>query len=81
MLAGGTATAVDLVLADPPYDVGAAEIDAVLAALAAHGWVRAGSVAVMERPAGSAPLSWPAGWSGWPQRVYGDTRLELAERL
>ncbi|KDP05743.1 hypothetical protein MAV100_17715, partial [Mycobacterium avium subsp. hominissuis 100] len=51
------------------------------AALAAHGWVRAGSVAVMERPAGSAPLSWPAGWSGWPQRVYGDTRLELAERL
>ncbi|WP_106825921.1 16S rRNA (guanine(966)-N(2))-methyltransferase RsmD [Mycobacterium avium] len=81
VLAGGTATAVDLVLADPPYDVGAAEIDAVLAALAAHGWVRAGSVAVMERPAGSAPLSWPAGWSGWPHRVYGDTRLELAERL
>ncbi|GAB4896604.1 hypothetical protein MAHJHV29_48570 [Mycobacterium avium subsp. hominissuis] len=29
---GGAATAVDLVLADPPYDVGAAEIDAVLAA-------------------------------------------------
>ncbi|MBZ4619967.1 16S rRNA (guanine(966)-N(2))-methyltransferase RsmD, partial [Mycobacterium avium subsp. hominissuis] len=24
---------------------------------------------------------WPAGWSGWPHRVYGDTRLELAERL
>ncbi|ETB23381.1 hypothetical protein O973_04235, partial [Mycobacterium avium subsp. avium 11-4751] len=56
-------------------------VDAVLAALAAYGWVRAGSVAVVERPAGSAPLSWPAGWSGWPQRVYGDTRLELAERL
>ncbi|ANR92478.1 16S rRNA (guanine(966)-N(2))-methyltransferase RsmD [Mycobacterium avium] len=81
VLAGGAATAVDLVLADPPYDVGAAGVDAVLAALAAHGWVRAGSVAVVERPAGSAPLSWPAGWSGWPQRVYGDTRLELAERL
>jgi hypothetical protein len=25
-------------------------------------------------------LNWPAGWTVWPQRVYGDTRLELAER-
>ncbi|MBD9325824.1 16S rRNA (guanine(966)-N(2))-methyltransferase RsmD, partial [Mycobacterium tuberculosis] len=23
----------------------------------------------------------PEGWRRWPQRVYGDTRLELAERL
>ena len=80
VLAAGTAAAFDLVLADPPYDVDAAEVEAVLAALAAHGWVRAGSVAVVERAAGGAPLNWPAGWSLWPQRVYGDTRLELAER-
>lgn len=72
---------VDLVLADPPYDVAAAEVEAVLAALIAHGWVREGAVAVVERAAGGAPLSWPAGWSVWPQRVYGDTRLELAERV
>lgn len=80
VLAGGTAVAFDLVLADPPYDVDATEVEDVLAALAAHGWVRHGSVAVVERAAAGAPLHWPAGWSEWPQRVYGDTRLELAER-
>ncbi|OBE98656.1 16S rRNA (guanine(966)-N(2))-methyltransferase RsmD [Mycobacterium sp. 852002-10029_SCH5224772] len=61
--------------------VAAAEVEAVLAALTAHGWVREDAVAVVERAAGGAPLTWPAGWSVWPQRVYGDTRLELAERL
>ncbi|ASX01613.1 16S rRNA (guanine(966)-N(2))-methyltransferase RsmD [Mycobacterium intracellulare] len=81
VLSAGTAAPVDLVLADPPYDVAAAEVEAVLAALIAHGWVREGAVAVVERAAGGAPLSWPPGWSVWPQRVYGDTRLELAERV
>jgi len=80
VLAAGTGSAVDLVLADPPYDVDAAEVEAVLASLADHGWVREGSVAVVERAAGGAPLNWPPGWSVWPQRVYGDTRLEMAER-
>ncbi len=81
LLAVGTTSAVDLVLADPPYDVDAAEVDAVLAALTTGGWTRAGTVAVVERAADGAPLTWPAGWRPWPQRVYGDTRLELAERL
>lgn len=81
VLSAGTASPVDLVLADPPYDVAAAEVEHVLAALIAHGWVREGAVAVVERAAGGAPLRWPAGWSVWPQRVYGDTRLELAERV
>lgn len=80
VLAAGTAAAFDLVLADPPYDVDAAEVETVLAALPAHGWVHERSVAVVERAAGGAPLNWPAGWLVWPQRVYGDTRLELAER-
>jgi 16S rRNA G966 N2-methylase RsmD len=70
---------VDLVLADPPYDIEAAEVDAVLSALTTHGWVHAGTVAAVERAAASSALTWPAGWSVWPQRVYGDTRLELAE--
>ena len=80
VLAAGAASPVDLVLADPPYDVEAAEVDAVLVALTARGWVCEGTVAAVERAAGSAALTWPAGWSVWPQRVYGDTRLELAER-
>jgi 16S rRNA (guanine(966)-N(2))-methyltransferase RsmD len=81
VLASGAPSPVDLVLADPPYDIDAAEINAVLAALTAHGWVREGTVAAVERAATGAALTWPEGWSRWPERVYGDTRLELAERL
>ena len=80
-LLAGTPSPVDLVLADPPYDTEAAEVNAVLAALSAHGWAREGTVAAVERAATGAALTWPAGWSVWPERVYGDTRLELAERL
>jgi 16S rRNA (guanine(966)-N(2))-methyltransferase RsmD len=79
VLAAGSPSPVDLVLADPPYDVDAAEVDAVLADLITHGWTREGTVAVVERAAASAPLTWPAGWQPWPQRMYGDTRLEMAE--
>lgn len=79
VLAGGASSPVDLVLADPPYEVAAAEVEAALAALSAHGWVREGTVAVVECAAAGAPLTWPDGWTPWPERVYGDTRLELAE--
>ncbi len=81
MLAAGGSGPVDLVLADPPYDVDAHEIEVLLDALARNGWVRDGSVAVVERAAGGPALNWPDGWDLWPHRVYGDTRLELAERL
>lgn len=81
VLAAGATNPVDLVLADPPYDVAAAEVEAVLAALVSHGWVHEGTVAVVERAATGAPLVWPPGWTPWQPRVYGDTRLELAERL
>jgi 16S rRNA (guanine966-N2)-methyltransferase len=80
VLAAGAASSFDLVLADPPYGADAAEVEAVLAALASHGWVHEGSVAVVERAANSAPLTWPAGWRPWQSRVYGDTRLEMAQR-
>jgi 16S rRNA (guanine(966)-N(2))-methyltransferase RsmD len=79
VLAAGAAAPVDLVLADPPYDVETADVNAVLGLLVANGWVRQGTVVVVERGASSVPLTWAAGWSRWPERVYGDTRLELAE--
>jgi 16S rRNA (guanine966-N2)-methyltransferase len=69
------------VLADPPYDVHASEIETLLSALVGHGWVTEGTVVVVERATSGPPLSWPSGWQAWQQRVYGDTRLELAERL
>jgi len=84
VLAAGSAAPVapvDLVLADPPYDVETADVHAVLAALTTHGWAHDGTLVVVERATGSAPLDWPAGWHPWQQRIYGDTRLELAERL
>ncbi|POY05848.1 16S rRNA (guanine(966)-N(2))-methyltransferase RsmD, partial [Mycobacterium kansasii] len=44
-----------------------------------RGWVRAGTVVVVERAATGPELNWPTGWHVWPSRTYGDTRLELAE--
>jgi 16S rRNA (guanine966-N2)-methyltransferase len=80
VLAAGSASAVDLVLADPPYDIENGEIESVLAALTGCGWTHEGTVAVIERAAAGAALTWPVGWEPWQLRVYGDTRLELAER-
>lgn len=70
---------VDLVFADPPYDVTSAQVESILSALAAGGWVCGGSVVVVERPVSAAALTWPPGWTVWPVRRYGDTRLEAAE--
>ena len=79
VLASGPDQPVDLVLADPPYDLAAAEIDAVVASLDRNGWVAPGSVVVVERSVSSAPVTWPAGWTAWPVRRYGDTRVEPGE--
>jgi 16S rRNA (guanine966-N2)-methyltransferase len=70
----------ELVFADPPYEVGAADVNSVLVALTNHGWTTSGSVVVVERPASGPELSWPKGWQPWRPRRYGDTRLEMAER-
>lgn len=79
VLAGGADTPVDLVLADPPYDLAAGDLAATLALLTEHGWAGPGTVCVIERSAGGPPVAWPDRWVPWPQRRYGDTRLELAE--
>ena len=80
VLGSGSAQPVDLVLADPPYDLAAAEIEDVLGALTRGGWTAPGTVVVIERAASGPPLIWPDGWQVWPSRTYGDTRLELGER-
>jgi len=75
----GAPTPVDLVFADPPYDVDTAEVEAMLALLTENGWATTGTVAVLERGTSAAAVAWPAGWDPWQQRRYGDTRLETAE--
>ena len=63
----------DLVLADPPYALGGAELTGVLAALLARGWPAPGALMVVERSARSVSLSWPAEVVTTTQRRYGDT--------
>jgi 16S rRNA G966 N2-methylase RsmD len=79
VLAAGAHRPVDLVFADPPYDLPDADIEAMLAALEAGGWVHEGTVAVIERRASGPATVWPPVWSPWPVRRYGDTRLDMAE--
>jgi 16S rRNA (guanine966-N2)-methyltransferase len=79
VLTAGNDRPVDLVLSDPPYDVGAAEVEAMLAALSDGGWTTTGTVVAVERRTTSPTMTWPDGWSAWPARRYGDTRIELAE--
>ncbi len=78
VLAAGTETAAQLVLADPPYEVGEAEVNEMLIALTGRGWTTEGSVVVVERAASGPELTWPDGWQPWRARRYGDTRLEMA---
>ncbi len=66
-------------LADPPYDLAAVEVDALPGLLTAGGWAGPGTVAVIERAASGPSVTWSDGWVPWPSRRYGDTRLELAE--
>ncbi|PRC41791.1 16S rRNA (guanine(966)-N(2))-methyltransferase RsmD [Mycobacterium sp. ITM-2017-0098] len=78
VLAAGATRPVDLVLADPPYEVDDEQVAEVITALGTAGWTAAGTVAVVERPASASEIDWPAGWSAWKSRRYGDTRVEMA---
>jgi 16S rRNA (guanine966-N2)-methyltransferase len=80
VLASGAARPVDLVLADPPYEVDDIQVIDMVSTLVTAGWTAPGTVAVVERPASGSEIGWPPGWSPWKPRKYGDTRIELAER-
>jgi len=75
----GPGSPMDLVFADPPYDVTNSDVEGVLVALTENGWATTGTIAVIERPAAGPVLHWPPGWEALRDRRYGDTRLELAE--
>jgi 16S rRNA (guanine966-N2)-methyltransferase len=79
VLAGGAGCAVDLVFADPPYEMPAAEVESNLVGLASGGWLTDGTVAVIERATAGRVLAWSPGWAPWRERRYGDTRLEMAQ--
>lgn len=66
-------TRYDLVLADPPYALDAAELTAVLTALT-RGWLAADAVVVIERDR-RGPVAWPDGLIASRERRYGETML------
>lgn len=70
----------DVVFADPPYAVGADEIDTVQELLVAQGWLAPDAVVVFERSRRSGPLSWVDGISGERTRRYGETTLWYGRR-
>jgi 16S rRNA (guanine966-N2)-methyltransferase len=64
-----------LVFADPPYAAPAAEIAAMLAALAAGRWLANEALVVVERAARSGPPPWPPSYAAGRSRRYGETVL------
>ncbi|MEU4428219.1 16S rRNA (guanine(966)-N(2))-methyltransferase RsmD [Actinoplanes sp. NPDC024001] len=70
----------DVVFADPPYALGADEIDTVQEELVANGWLAPDAVVIFERSTRSGPLSWVDGLSGERTRRYGETTLWYGRR-
>lgn len=67
---------VDLVLSDPPYALGAADVAADLARIA-DDWLAPDGLVVLERDARSEPVPWPGSVSLVVDKTYGDTRIQL----
>ncbi len=70
----GAPTPFDLVLADPPYAVPTAEIEALLGRLAG-GWLSPQGIVLVERPARDGAFAWPPGLVGLRESRYGSTTL------
>lgn len=71
-------TPFDVVFADPPYALPAAELAAALAAAAANGWLVPTAVAVVERATRDAVFPWPDGFEPERERRYGEATLWYA---
>lgn len=80
VLAAPAERAYDVVLVDPPYDVPASEVAGWLSAAAAHGWLAADAVVVVERAGRDGPFPWPPAFRAGKERRYGDTTLHTAVR-
>lgn len=70
---------IDLVFADPPYQLETVELQDVLTSLAANGWLAEDAVVVVER-AKREPWEWPEGFAALRDRKYGEARLWYGHR-
>lgn len=66
---------VGLCLVDPPYEWACSDIRLLLSGLADAGWLAAGSIVVVERPAKVPESPLPESWPDARRRAYGDTVL------
>jgi 16S rRNA (guanine966-N2)-methyltransferase len=62
----------NVVFADPPYAMPAAEVAQMLTTLAERGWLAPGALVIVERATRSEPLSWPDGFVPARARRYGE---------
>lgn len=65
----------DVVFLDPPYSTPAADVRAVVAALATHDWLATDAVVVVERPSREQPFPWPVQVVADRSRRYGEATL------
>ncbi|MGB8020645.1 MAG: 16S rRNA (guanine(966)-N(2))-methyltransferase RsmD [Candidatus Nanopelagicales bacterium] len=77
-LAGAPAS-FDVVLADPPYDLPAAHLEAVLERICA-GWLADGAIVVVERATQGGGFRWPTRIVPLQHRTYGGTTLWYGRR-
>jgi 16S rRNA (guanine966-N2)-methyltransferase len=74
-LQSAPAAPYDIAFLDPPYPVGAAEVEADLAALVARDWLVPDALVVVERSVRSPRPVWPEGLEPVRDRRYGETVL------
>ncbi len=80
-LSGGPPDGIpsDLVILDPPYDLGEDALAGVLAALVERGWLGSESFVVVERSTRSPQPRWPGGLELSGEKRYGETAVWFAE--
>ena len=64
-----------LVFADPPYEVGSADITTILTLLQTNRLLSNGALVIVERPTGDGQTPLPASWEVLQVRRHGDTTL------
>jgi 16S rRNA (guanine966-N2)-methyltransferase len=77
-LAGAPVAPFDVVFADPPYALPAAELAALLAGAGERGWIAPGAVVVVERASRDPAWQWPEGLTADRDRRYGEATLWYA---
>lgn len=68
----------DVAFLDPPYELAADAVNAVLTGLAGQGWLAEDGLVVVERSRRGADLAWPAAVGQTWTRSYGETVLHFA---